>query len=418
MPYFLVDCNQFFVSCEQVFNPKLLGKAVVVLSNNDGCVVARSKQAKALGIPMGAPAYQYAALFKEHKVYVFSSNFALYADMSRRVMEVLNHLCPEIEEYSIDEAFLLLNADDIFKKAQQIKHRVQQWTGISVSIGIGETKTLAKVANDLAKNVSSSEGIYALVDLESVDRALKHLFTEEIWGIGKNLSTKLASYGIRTALEFKNLSDNWLRKNFSTPVLRTAWELRGISCSKLEEFPMQRQSITRSRSFAQGIADLEKLEKSIASFTSNVSKKLRQQKLIANYLTVFIATSPFQPSYYANSSTVSLIEPSAYTPLLIKHAKDALGKIYRKGHTYKKAGVILNQIVSEHCFQRDLFTGNLALDEKQMQVMQVLDKINQRFGDNALYFAAQGIGSKYHGKCTKCSPCYTTRWEDLLTIQI
>lgn len=414
MTFLLVDCNQFFVSCEQVFNPRLVGKPVVVLSSNDGCVVSRSKEAKALGIPMGAPAYQYQELFKTRGVHVFSSNFALYADMSRRVMQVLHTLSPHVEEYSVDEAFLLATAQE----APEIRRRILKWTGIPVSIGIGPTKTLAKVANDLAKK--SVSGILELSDEKVIDAYLEKLPPSEIWGIGARLNAKLREEQIFTALQLKNASDLRIQKRFSVTVLRTVLELRGIPSLSLEEIPEMRKSLTCSRSFGERLTELADLEEALSSYVASAAEKLREEELVTSCLTVYITTSPFlkPPDYYANALTLTLDEPTAYTPLLISAAKKALGRIYRKGFLYKKAGILFGEITSSKLIQSDLFALAPKESEKRKRVMQLLDEVNETFGRGGLQLAAQGLSKKWKAEKKSCSAHYTTRWDGLLEVKI
>ena len=360
MPYHLIDCNQFFVSCELVFNPRLIGKPVVVLSGNDGCVVSRSKEAKALGIPMGAPAFQYAQLFKERGVHALSSNFALYGDMSHRVMQVLRSLCSEVEEYSVDEAFLIAPAEE----AQKIKNCVLQWTGIPVSIGIGPTKTLAKVANDLAKKMPT--GILELTDKATIDTHLRKIAPSDIWGVGRRLDAKLKEEGIRTALQLKDASEIWLQKRFSVMLVRTVMELRGISTHTQDEVPEIRKSLT-PRSFGHRLTELSELEEALSSYVASAAAKLRDEGLCTSVLSVFITTSPFlePPTYYANALTLTLTEPTAYTPQLISAAKEMLRKIYRPGFLYKKAGITFNEISPMQLQQPDLFATDIKRDEKE-----------------------------------------------------
>lgn len=414
--YFLIDCNQFFVSCEKVFNPKLEGRPVVVLSNNDGCVVARSKEAKALGIPMGAPAFQYELFFKKHDVAVFSSNFSLYADFSYRVMCTLSQFSYEMEEYSIDEAFLLIDTLNPIEKADEIKKRVARWTGIPVSIGIGATKTLAKVANDLAKK--KERGIFFLDSRETIDTTLKTLPLLEIWGIGSRLEQKLHSHGVHTALEFKNSQDEWLKKSFSISLYQTALELRGISCLTLETLPTPRKSITCSRSFSTTVRDLDSLNEALSTYVASAAEKLREEGVCASYLSVFLCTSFFIPHRYDNSSGASLPEPSNYTPLLISHAKEALGQIYRKGYEYKKVGITLSNLVSISSYQRDLFGESPKQSERKGRAMRLLDEVNRKMGDTTLQFAAEGIKKPWKSKRQGSSAHFTRRWDELLTIQI
>ncbi len=413
--FFLIDCNQFFVSCEQVFNPKLHNKPVVVLSNNDGCVVARSKQAKALGIPMGAPAFKYADLFKAHKVHVFSSNFTLYGDLSQRVMHVISHFSPDMEEYSIDEAFLWINTADPLAIAREIKSTVLKWTGIPVSIGIGATKTLAKVANDIAKK---GDGIFIFSDPTQIDTVLQQLPVQEIWGIGRNLSLSLQQAGITHARAFKDAPDGWLQKRFSVVQLRTAYELRGISCLALNDLPAPRQSITCSRSFGKPVSKLSDIEEALAVYTANAAEKLREEELLPSVLTVFLMTSPFVQPAYSNSWTMILDEPTSFTPQLVAKVKEVLRKIYRTGYLYKKVGVVMGEFLSQSNVQPDLFLSDEKQTQKRQRAMQVVDTLNQRFGGSSLRFAAEGLQQRWKPKRGNVSPRYTTCWNELLDIEI
>lgn len=414
MTYLLIDCNQFFVSCEQLFNPRLKGKPVVVLSCNDGCVVSRSKEAKALGIPMGAPAYQYAELFKAKGVHLFSSNFALYADMSRRVMQTLYTISPDVEEYSVDEAFLVAPAAE----APAIQAKILKWTGIPVSIGIGPTKTLAKVANDLAKK--SASGILELSEPAAIDAHLGRLSPSEIWGVGSRLNAKLREEKIFTALQLKNANEIQIKKRFSVVLLRTLLELRGIPSLSLEEVPEMRKSLTCSRSFGERITELPDLEEAVSSFIASSAEKLRREELLTSSLTVYITTSPFlqPPNYYANALTLNLVEPTSYTPTLITAAKEALHRIYRKGFLYKKAGIIFGEITSSRLTQPDLFGITETQNAQKKRAMELLDEVNKSYGRGELRFAAEGFSKKWKGEKKSCSAGYTTRWSGLLEIKI
>lgn len=416
--FFLIDCNQFYVSCEQVFNPKLRNRAVVVLSNNDGCVVARSKEAKALKIPMGAPAYQYAALFQKERVHVLSSNYTLYGDMSQRVMHVLSQFSEEMEEYSIDEAFLQVASDDPIAFAQEIKQRVLQWTGIPVSIGIGSTKTLAKVANDVAKKNPLSEGIFSFESEDGINAVLGQMAPDEIWGIGSRLSQALQAEGICTAKEFKDLPLSWIKQRFSVVLVRTAMELRGISCLHLNDLPFLRKSITRSRSFSYRVTDLSELNEALCSYTDDALETLRKEKLLPSFLTVFLTTSAFIEKAYSNSLTLVLPEPTYYTPTVCALAKQALQKIFRKGLAYKKTGIILGGLVPEQSFQPDLFDSSVKNSQKQLQAMQVFDVVKLRYGKNGMRFASEGIEQKWQMQRSRTSARFTTSWKELLTIRI
>lgn len=413
--FFLVDCNQFYVSCEQVFNPKLQKRPVVVLSNNDGCVVARSKEAKALKIPMGAPAYQYADLFKRERVHVCSSNYTLYGDMSQRVMRVLSQFSEEMEEYSIDEAFLWAASSDPIAFAQEIRQRILQWTGIPVSIGIGTTKTLAKVANDIAKK---KDWIFGFCNGVKIDPVLEKLAVEEIWGIGSRLSKALQAEGICNAKAFKDLPDHWIKQRFSVVLLRTAWELRGIPCLELQEMPVERKSITRSRSFGYKVTALAELNEALCSYADDALETLRKEQLLPSFLTVFLTTSPFIEKAYSNSCTLVLPEPTHYTPTVSTLAKDALKRIYREGLPYKKTGIILGGFVPEHTFQPDLFQLRPLNPQKQLQAMQVFDDLKERYGKSALRFASEGTLQKWRMQRGSVSARFTTSWNELLTIRI
>jgi DNA polymerase V len=411
--YFLIDCNQFYVSCEQVFSPKLRQKPVVVLSNNDGCIVARSKEAKALGIPMGAPAFQYADVFKREKVQVLSSNYTLYGDMSHRVMSVLAMYGQDIQVYSIDEAFLFLQTEDVLSLARDIKRTVALWTGIPVSVGIGSTKTLAKLANDLAKK--TEEGVYALTQKEQSDAVMRRLPVQEVWGIGSQLGHALHACGINTVLTLKNTPDSYLKSRFSVTLLKTVWELRGISCVTLNS-DQNRKSITCSRSFGVPVEVLEDLEEAVASYTASAAEDLRSEGLIASFAVIFLMTSPHRTPYYSNSATVILIEPTHDTPLLITSAKKALRSLYRSGYAYKKVGITLGGIVSEMGYQMDLFCTDRN-KEKRQRALSAFDAINQRFGPSALRFAAEGVKQRWCMKRGNVSLRFTTCWDELLTVR-
>lgn len=413
--YYLIDCNQFYVSCEQVFNPKLRKKPVVVLSNNDGIVVARSKEAKALGIPMGAASFQYADLFKAQKVHVFSSNYTLYGDMSQRVMHVLSRFSPDMEEYSIDEAFLHITDVDPISVAQEIKSTVLKWTGIPVSIGIGVTKTLAKVANDIAKK---KEGIFIFSDPAQIDVTLENLDVEEIWGIGRQLSAALKEEGISSARALRDAPDHWIKERFSVVLLRTAYELRGVSCLSFNELPVPRKSITCSRSFGKVVTKLKDIEEALASYTANAAEKLREEELLPSFLMVFLMTSAFRQQSYNNSWTMILDEPTLFTPELIVKAKTALSKIFKAGYFYKKVGVIMGGFTPQTSYQPDFFRSDERQTAKQKRAMQAIDHLNRRFGDSSVRFAAEGIRQHWKMKRGNVSPRFTTSWDELLNIDM
>lgn len=417
--YALVDCNNFFVSCERVFDPRLIGKPVVVLSSNDGCVIARSKEAKLLGIPMGAPAFEYAELFRNYQVKVLSSNFTLYADMSHRVMRTLEYFSPDIQIYSIDEAFLLLEAAHVESLSQKIVHRVLQHTGISISIGLGPTKTLSKVANDIAKKEASCQNVFSLKNLAIREKVLQRLPVQEVWGVGRQTAAFLHRQNIHTAWEFKEADDYWIKKNLSVVGLRMAWELRGIRCLSLEEAPSPKKSITCSRSFSRLLSEWDELQEAIATFTSRAAEKLREQESLASCMNVFLVTNKHHESpYYANQIQVTLPQPSNYSPTLIHYAKEGLKRIFQPGLHYKKTGLTLGGIVSKHAYQLDLFAERTESEKKEQALIQVIDQLNHRYGRSTVKTAAEGIHQSWKSKREKCTPHYTTCWNEILTIRI
>lgn len=411
----LVDCNSFYVSCERVFNPKLRHKPVVVLSSNDGCVVARSNEAKALGIPMGAPAFQCAKTFELMKVVVLSSNYPLYADMSHRIMTSLASYSPEMQIYSIDEAFLTLErkrAEDI---AKTIRRDILQWTGIPVSIGLSQTKTLAKAANCLAKKLA--KGVL-LLEEPLLQSTLSSFPVEDVWGIGRRTKEFLSSQGIFTADQFRCQSDLWLKRHLSVTGLRTAWELRGQPCFALEEEPAPNKSIICSRSFGRPVSDLQNLSEAVAHFTSNAAEKMRRQNSKAGFIEVFVTTSLNPPTgFYANKSVIIFPEPSDYTPFLVTHAKAALKEIFCEGIVYKKAGIMLGGLVEAATCQLDLFVPH-EHELKQKQLMHTVDLVNNRLGYKALKFASEGITKAWRMKQDRLSKRFTSSWDELLTIRI
>ncbi len=411
----LVDCNNFYASCERVFNPRLQGKPIVILSNNDGCIVARSQEVKDLEIPMGKPYFQMADLLKKHDVQVFSSNYTLYGDMSGRVMDVLCSLCPDIELYSIDEAFLELKniTDTPEEYGQLVRLTVKQWTGIPVSVGIGKTKTLAKVANKLAKK---GAGVFQMPeDDQLVENILKDFPVGSVWGIGWRSTEFLKNRRITTALQFRNLPDTWIKKHLKIVGLRTAWELRGIACIELQEHIPDKQSIASTRSFGRSITTLQELEEAVSTYASRATEKLRRQKSLASIITIFIMTNRFKETdaQYANSITLSLPEPSNFTSAFIAEAKKGLLNIYRDGFRYKKAGIILSAIVPERDQQMNMFTPHID-HSKERHLMKAFDAINRSYGEGTIQLASSGIGKQWKMRREMRSPRYTTVLEELM----
>jgi DNA polymerase V len=408
----LVDCNNFYVSCERAFDPRLKGKPVVVLSNNDGCVVARSNEVKALGVKMGTPAFQLRELIKKHNIQVFSSNYALYGDLSRRVMETLEHFTPDVEVYSIDEAFLSLAGQPCETVPWDIRRTVRQWTGIPVSVGVATTKTLAKIANHLAKR---QDGVYILQEPEPV---LSDLPVSEVWGIGRRLAHRLAVHGIHTALQLREADLALIKQELGIVGVRTVLELQGIFCLALELCPQPRKSCCVSRGFGRPVEELGELKEAVASYTSRASAKLRRDNLMAGVMTVFITTSRFQPAeaQYGSSKTLVLPYPANDTPTLVKAALQATEQLFRPGYAYRKAGVLLLELSSSAIAQQDLFLDE-AQRENQRQLMAVVDSLNRQFGAGTVRYAAEGLRQGWAMKAEMRSQRYTTRWDELLLVQ-
>ena len=417
--YALVDCNNFFASCERVFRPDLNGKPVVILSNNDGCVIARSNEAKPY-IPMGAPAFKYQNEFKYHNIHVFSSNYALYGDFSARVMSMLSTYSPDIEIYSIDEAFLKL---DGFKNynlqdyGQHIKNKVTKGTGIPVSIGIAPTKSLSKLANRISKKFPiKTNGVYSIDTEEKRIKALKWLKVEDIWGVGRRLSKRLNYYGIKTAYDFSLLDDNWLKRNFSIVEVRLKRDLQGVETLKLEEVKTKK-SIATTRSFDKTYTDYETIRERIVTFASSCAEKLRKEKSNCNVIMVFLQTNRHQqdlPQYGRNIvmktefSTNSSIEIS-------KQALIGFDKIFKKGYSYKKAGVIAMEITPETHQQLNLFKNS---NPKHLKLMKTIDALNNSIGNQNIKLASQGVGRTWKMKQEKLSPRYTTKFSDIITVKV
>lgn len=413
----LVDCNNFFVSCERVFAPHLENKAVVVLSNNDGCAIARSNEAKALNIPMGAPFYQFKELCEKNELEVLSSNFQLYTNMSWRVMESLKMLCPFVEVYSVDEAFLGLKDLDINSSTEfgyEIKQKLRKWTGIPVSVGIAPTKTLAKIANHLAKK---GEGVYQLYDNPNIDQILQQFQIEDIWGIGKRIAPSLRLLGIGNAKQLRDSDPQFIRKNFSIIVEKIVYELRGISCLDLTTLHKEKKSITFSRSFGKTVSSLEDLEEALSNYVSNACIKLRKQNSRAQGICVFLSTNPYSKRdlQYKNSLVYTFPSASSDTVELIHYAKKSLHQLYKPGYLYNKLGVILLDLQSAKIEQIQLFCKTDYNHSDKL--MKTLDSINKNMGKDIIFLASQGTERKWQMQSHKRSPQYTTNWEELLRVK-
>lgn len=413
----LVDVNSFYASCETVFRPDLRGKPVVVLSNNDGCVIARSAEAKALKIPMGAPYFKLKNDFRRHNVQVFSSNYALYADMSNRVMTTLEDMAPAVEIYSIDEAFMCLDGmqrltslDDLGRK---VRARIKQETHLTVGVGIAQTKTLAKLANHAAKKWSKTGGV---LDLSNIDRQKKLLAlvpVEDVWGVGRRISKKLNAMGITTAKDLAEQSTYIIRKHFNVVLERTVRELRGEPCLELEEFAPTKQQIVCSRSFGSRITEYMDMRQAVCAFAERAAEKLRKERQYCKQIAVFVRTSPHAEGevFYGNQANGKLLTPSNDTRDIIRVAMDALDQIWLDGHRYMKAGVMLGDFFSQGVSQLNLFDEYRPQPNSEA-LMRVVDGFNQS-GKASLFFAGQGIEKSWAMKREMLSPAYTTRFADL-----
>lgn len=418
MPVFaLVDCNNFYASCEKLFRPDLKDTPVVVLSNNDGCVVARSREAKLLGIKMGVPVFQIKAEMQRHGILAFSSNYALYADLSSRVMRTLEEMAPRVEVYSIDEAFLDLtgieSAISLVEFGQQVRERIGHWIGITVCVGIAPTKTLAKLANHAAKKYPATQGVVDLTNPERQRRLLALVPVDDVWGVGRRLSKRLNALGITTALDLANASPRAIRDQFSVVLERTVRELNGESCIELEEIPPIKKQIVCSRSFGVKVTHFELLREAVCEYATRATEKLRKEQQQAKVLTVFIRTSPFKDNepQYSNSASGELLIPSCDTRDFIELANHLLKRIWKDGFRYAKAGVMLSDFYDPGMFQPGLF-DDVSTRSNSQQLMSVLDTINQS-GAGKVFFAGQGTKKDWSMKREHLSPAYTTRWDQL-----
>ncbi len=411
----LVDCNNFYASCERVFNPKLQNKPIVILSNNDGCVVARSNEAKAVGVGMGVPFFKISALIKQHDIQVLSSNYALYGDMSARVMRVIGEFAPEQEVYSIDESFLhLTGMRDLTSVGSQIRTRVKQWLGLPVCVGIAPTKTLAKLCNATAKSYGKLDGVldYNSLSDERKAKLLQTFEVGDVWGIGRKLTERLRLLGITTAYALRESDPEEMSRRFSVVMKRTITELRGTSCIDMENVDEARKQILSSRSFGRPVTELFELEEAVTMYTSRAAEKLRGDGTRANEITVYIRTNPYLQDGYEESATVKFPHPTDDSMMLVKHAVEALRSIYKEGLIYQKAGVTLSNLVSNNGQQLSLFYSQDD-NAKSKRMMQALDQTNQKYGRGALFLAGEGTKKAWQIKAEYKTPEYTTCWDDL-----
>ena len=415
--YALVDCNNFFVSCEQVFRPALEGRPTVVLSSNDGCIVARSDEAKALGVRMAQPAFQAGDLIRRHGIEVISGNLQLYTDMSNRVMEVLAELAPATEKYSIDECFLDLTgmADDVTDFCREVRRTVRQWTGLPVGVGIAETKTLAKIANRLAKTSARTAGVLDLTGSPWRDKALELTPVGDVWGIGKQFTRKLDRNGVRTALDLSRRPDAWVRKEMGVSGLRTVRELRGDDCIGFENMPQPKRTTMVSRSFGTEVRRREDLADAITLFATEAARSIRRAGLVGSAVSVFIETNRFSKGpRYAPSRSEALSPPTSNTRHIVRAALKALDRIYREGPAYKRAGMMMLDLVDAADAPPSLFEQPDPRDDK---LIEAFDTINDRLGPGSIRFGRAGQAAGWQSSSAFRSPYYTTRWSDIPVVK-
>ena len=421
MPFALIDCNNFYASCERVFDPSLKNRPVVILSNNDGCVIARSAEAKGAGVAMGIPEFKIRSLIRKMNIAVRSSNYALYGDMSMRVMETIKSITPDIEVYSIDEAFVKIpvsSENETTNIGKRIRKTVRKHTGIPVSVGIASTKTLAKIANETAKKRSELSGVLYLNHRETVHDVLKETAVGDVWGVGKNYREMLERQAITNAYQLSRMPDSWIRSNMNVVGLRTVWELRGFSCLGIEKGRDNKKGILSSRSFGFPVKSHRNIIESVSSFTTRAGEKLRAQKCVASAVTVTLVTSKYiNPGQaYKFGRSVTLPNPTANTSVLVKHATGLASMLFEEGRTYKKAWVMLSGIVPESEIQADLFSDS-SYSGKEHRLMESLDKVNGKYGKQLVRPASNGIEQPWKMKQQYLSKKYTTSWDELMRVR-
>jgi DNA polymerase V len=417
----LIDCNNFYASCERAFDASVKRKPVVVLSNNDGCVIARSEEAKQVGVTMGAPLFKVQNLLAETDAEIFSSNYALYGDMSNRVMNLLHNFTPDVEVYSIDEAFLSLEPrkNSLEKLAHSIREKMYKWTGIPVSIGVAETKVLAKIANKRAKKAELKEqGVLNLYRSPRTEPILKETLVDDVWGIGYRSALKLKAQNILTAWQLRETDNRFIRRLLTVVGARIALELRGVKCLPLEQVSTKKHSIACTRSFGQTVSEYSQVKEAVLYFLTRAAEKMRKHNLAAHAVTVLVSTDRFHPvpSEYANSATYSSVYPTDSNQELQEWALKTLEKIFKEGYDYRKAGVILSGLVPAESTTKRMFDDERF--KRQHDLMKVVDEINQKFGKDTVRFASLLRGDKAAWKMKQIykSPSYTTNWNELLTV--
>ena len=414
----LIDCNNFYVSCERVFNPNLNGKPVVVLSNNDGCAISRSDEAKQLGIPMGAPIFKYRSLINQHNVIVLSSNYPLYADMSNRVMTIISNFIPDVEIYSIDEAFLKFEGYekyDLFNYASKMRNTILKWTGIPTSVGIAPTKSLAKISNKIARKFpSQTKHVYVLDTDYKRSKALNYFPLNDIWGIGRRLSKRLQNIGCKNASDFVNLPEQWVKSNLSIVELKIQQELKGISNLDLDSLKIKK-SIATTRSFEKPISNLGKLKERVSTFSLSCAEKLRRQNSLCNVMIVFIRSNYFRKDLQQHSCSrvVTLPYPTNSSFVLNNYALKAIENMFQDKIDYKKAGVIVTSLVPNNSYQLGIFENE---DYRHKPLMKTMDYINSKYGEK-IKLANQDLKRKWKMKQEFLSPCYTTKIDDIIRIK-
>ncbi|THU34277.1 Y-family DNA polymerase [Niastella caeni] len=417
----LVDCNNFYASCERLFQPRLHNKPIVVLSNNDGCVIARSDEAKELGIEMGAPSFLIESILQQHNVSVFSSNYTLYGDLSDRVMTTLSQFADQLEVYSIDEAFLNLTAfrqHNLTDYAHTIRNTVMQHTGIPVSIGIAPSKTLAKIANRLVKKRNKQLGVYCIDTMQQMEHALKNTPVKDIWGIGGQYTKLLTRHGFNTAWDVSRAPEEWVRKNMSVMGQRMYNELKGTSCIAFEDMPPKKKMVCVARGFGKVLSEKNEVMEALANFTAMVAAKLRSEQLATNTIQIFVQTNAHrsnEPQYF-RSLTIHLPEATNSTNELIRYARKGLETIYRPGYNYNKTGCTAMELIPAAEVQYNIFDKENRV--RNSKLMNVVDVVNRSFGKDAVRFALQGFSTRWKLRQLKLSPCYTTRIDEVLTIKI
>ncbi|MDC0073354.1 Y-family DNA polymerase [Alphaproteobacteria bacterium] len=414
----LVDCNNFYASCERVFQPKLKNVPIIVLSNNDGCVVARSQEVKVIGIPMGIPLFKIKHLIKKYKIIVISSNYALYGDLSERIMNIITNAAPKIEIYSIDECFIDLDQISTLSNwSAGLQKRIYKWVGIPVSIGIGKTKTIAKIANKIAKSESNTGGILDLSnDIKLIEKALANTKIDDVWGIGSKWSVGLKKEGVKTALDLRNAPDAWVRQKLGIVGLRTAHELKGVVCHEIDTQPAAKKTTCCSRSFGTNLSNKRQIQDAVISFAERATEKIRYNKQLCSAIQVFISTNRFNKkiTQYTNSAIYSFIEPTSDSIIVTSTAIKLLNRIWHEGNLYNKAGVILLDLSYKKNFIPSLFQNHYTSNE---DLMNAIDNINKRFGRGSVGLGLSKRNAKWKMIQNNLSPSFTTKWKELVRAQ-